>query len=136
MTELITSMPLRVRYHECDGQGIVFNAHYLAYADMACFEVVRELYGSYDALREHGVDFVLAEANVRFRAPCRYDDELHVDAYVERLGNTSVVLRFDMMRGEDHVTEVTNRYVWVDTETLRPAEPPAEVRKALQPYAP
>ena len=26
--------PLRVRYAECDLQGIVFNAHYLAFADV------------------------------------------------------------------------------------------------------
>jgi DNA polymerase (family 10) len=30
--------PLRVRFHECDPQGIVFNANFLAYADIAITE--------------------------------------------------------------------------------------------------
>jgi acyl-CoA thioesterase FadM len=29
---------LRVRYHECDPQGVVFNANYLAYFDIALIE--------------------------------------------------------------------------------------------------
>ena len=43
----IVAMPLRVRYHECDQQGVVFNAHYLAYADMASLECSSVLFGSY-----------------------------------------------------------------------------------------
>ena len=37
--------PLRVRYHECDPQGHVFNANYLAYADIAVTELYREAFG-------------------------------------------------------------------------------------------
>ena len=37
---------LRVRYHECDPQGIVFNANYLAYADIAITELYRDAFGS------------------------------------------------------------------------------------------
>ena len=36
---------LRVRYHECDPQAIVFNAHYLAYCDLAVTELWRETMG-------------------------------------------------------------------------------------------
>ena len=40
---------LRVRYHECDAQGIVFNAHHFAYFDVTLTELWREAFGSYDA---------------------------------------------------------------------------------------
>ncbi|WP_051310329.1 MULTISPECIES: thioesterase family protein [Thermocrispum] len=136
MAKVITSMPLRVRYHECDAQGVVFNAHYLAYADMACMECIETLFGSYDELLGLGVDFVVAEANVRFRAPCHYKDQLRVDCFVDKLGTTSLILRFDMMRGDERVAEVTNRYVWVDPKELRPKRPPAEVRAVFEPFAP
>jgi len=33
--------PLRVRWSEVDLQGIVFNPHYLAYADLAISEYMR-----------------------------------------------------------------------------------------------
>ena len=38
---------LRVRYSECDPQGIVFNAHYVTYFDIALTELWREAIGPY-----------------------------------------------------------------------------------------
>ncbi|MDR7302304.1 acyl-CoA thioesterase [Haloactinomyces albus] len=129
--EPIVRMPLRVRFHECDPQGVVFNAHYLAYADMASFEYLKALFGSHAKLTERGIDLVVAESNVRYLAACHFDDELIVAAFTQRIGNTSLTLRFEIRRGTEPVTEVTNRYAWVDTRTLRPTPPPDDVRESL-----
>ena len=94
MTELrrpIVELPLRVRYHECDGQGIVFNANYMAYVDMAYFEAEKALFGSHEAFLATGADAVVAEANLKFRTPCRYDDELVVSPYLSHFGTTSML---------------------------------------------
>ena len=40
---------LRVRYAECDAQGVVFNAHYLAYFDTSLTELWRAAFGGYQA---------------------------------------------------------------------------------------
>jgi acyl-CoA thioester hydrolase len=132
----MAQMPLRVRYHECDAQGVVFNSHYLAYADMASLECMKALFGSHANLLERGVDVVVAESNVRYLAPCRFEDELSVDVFTERVGNTSLILRFEVRRDADLVNEVTNRYVWVDTQTVRPTRPPDDVREAFARFAP
>ena len=34
MSEAASAIRMRVRYHECDPQGVVFNANYLAYFDL------------------------------------------------------------------------------------------------------
>ncbi|MBB5857996.1 acyl-CoA thioesterase [Amycolatopsis umgeniensis] len=125
----IVEMPLRVRYHECDGQGIVFNANYLAYVDMAMFEVERTLYGSHEAALALGVDVVVAESNLRYRAPCRYDDELVVSVFMNHLGTTSLIIDFEISRDGAVCTEATTRYVFVDPATLKKAAPPAVVRE-------
>ncbi|MGW3992799.1 acyl-CoA thioesterase [Amycolatopsis sp. NPDC004772] len=125
----IAEMPLRVRYHECDGQGIVFNAHYLAYVDMCSFEAEKALFGSHDEFLAHGTDVVVAEANVKFRAPARYDDDLVVSQYLNHLGTTSLVFDFAIHRGETLVAEAALRYVFIDPATLRPQAPPDAVRK-------
>ncbi|WP_410650492.1 acyl-CoA thioesterase [Amycolatopsis sp. cmx-4-54] len=132
----IVEMPLRVRYHECDGQGIVFNAHYLAYVDMAMFEVEKALFGSHQEALAHGVDVVVAESNLRYRAPCRYDDELVVAVYLNHLGTTSLIIDFEITRGGDLCTEVKTRYVFVDPATLTKAAPPATVREAYAAFQP
>lgn len=135
-TQPVTQMPLAVRFHECDPQGVVFNAHYLAYADMASFECLNTLFGSYAELHRLGVDMVVAESNVRYLTACRFADELLVHAYVDRIGNTSLVLRYDIRRAGHSVAEVVNRYVWVDIQSLRPTQPPPAVRDAFAPYQP
>ena len=62
----------RVRYHECDAQGIVFNANWFTYFDVTLTEWFRAAFGSYDALMgEHGVDVVLAEPGATSRLPER-----------------------------------------------------------------
>lgn len=125
----VAELPLRVRYHECDGQGIVFNAHYLAYVDMCSFEAEKALFGSHDEFLAHGADVVVAEANLKFRAPARYDDELVVSQYLNRLGTTSMAFDFEIRRGDTLVAEAAVRYVFIDPATLRPAAPPDAVRK-------
>jgi acyl-CoA thioester hydrolase len=125
----LVELPLRVRYHECDGQGIVFNAHYLAYVDMCAFEAEKALFGSHDEFLAHRTDVVVAEANLKFRAPARYDDELVVSQYLTHLGTTSLIFDFEIHRGETAIAAATVRYVFIDPATLRPAAPPDAVRK-------
>ena len=122
-------MPLRVRYHECDGQGIVFNAHYLAYVDMCSFEAEKALFGSHAEFLAHGTALVVAEANVKFRAPARYDEDLVVSQYLNHLGTTSLLFDFEIHRGETLVAAATIRYVFVDPATQRPEAPPEAVRE-------
>ena len=43
---------LRVRYSECDMQGVVFNANYLTYFDTAVTELWREAIGAWSELTE------------------------------------------------------------------------------------
>ncbi|MEV6824336.1 thioesterase family protein [Amycolatopsis sp. NPDC051102] len=125
----IVEMPLRVRYHECDGQGIVFNAHYLAYVDMCAFEAEKALFGSHDEFLAHRTDVVVAEANLKFHAPARYDEELLVSQYLTHFGTTSLIFGFEIHRGETPIAAATIRYVFIDPATLRPAAPPDAVRK-------
>ena len=55
---------LRVRYGECDPQGIVFNANYLLYFDVAFTEYWRDRGRPLGRDGELGVDAVVAEANL------------------------------------------------------------------------
>ena len=129
-------MPLRVRYHECDGQGIVFNANYLAYADMAAFEVERKLFGSHAEMVALGADVVVAESTLRYFAPCRYDDELVVAVYLTQQGTTSMEFETLIRRADTVTTRIRLRYVFVDPVEYRKTEPPAEIRAAYAAHLP
>ncbi|MEC7119949.1 MAG: acyl-CoA thioesterase, partial [Pseudomonadota bacterium] len=47
----------RVRYNECDGQQVVFNARYGEYVDLAIKEFMRALRCDYSYLQARGLDY-------------------------------------------------------------------------------
>ena len=89
---------LRVRYAECDAQGVVFNAHYLAYFDINMTELWRAAFGGYQAMLDRGLDIVVAEAQLHFRASARFDDLITLEVSVARLGTTSIVTDHAVLR--------------------------------------
>src|SRR5918994_395083 len=125
---------LRVRYGECDPQGIVFNANYVAYFDVAFTELCREAFGSWQEMVERGVDAVLGEVNVRFRAPARFDDVLRLETRIARLGTTSTTTEIDVVRDGEVLVEGRLRHVLVSTETWQKTDIPDWVREGLEPF--
>jgi acyl-CoA thioester hydrolase len=125
---------LRVRYNECDPQGVVFNANYLTYFDITMGELWREL-GGYQAMVGAGVDMVVAEARLRYLAPLRFDDEFEGIVGIARLGETSMTAKIELERAADTVVEGGLRYVFVETGggTTRPI--PERIRDQLAKYA-
>ena len=125
--------PLRVRFHECDPQGVVFNGNYLAYFDIAFTELWRDGFGGWDAaMSEHGLDAVVAEANVRFLAPLGFDEEIEVVATVTNLGETSMTTGFAVERGAETVAAGELRHVFVDAEGRAKAPIPDDIRAGLR----
>ncbi|MFT3865422.1 MAG: thioesterase family protein [Solirubrobacterales bacterium] len=131
--DLPFSHELRVRYGECDAQGIVFNANFLAYVDVVLTEIWRQSMGSYDLLLETGVDTVVGEANLRFRAPGRFDDIIRIEGGFDGLGTTSTTLKLWFRRDADLLVEADIRYVFVNLETWEKATIPDRVREGLTP---
>jgi acyl-CoA thioester hydrolase len=126
---------LRVRYGECDPQGIVFNANYLLYFDVAFTELWRAAVGPWQDMVERGVDAVVAEANVKFRAPARYDDVLELRAWIDELGTTSMTTRIDVVRDGEVLVEGRLRHVCVDTRTWGKTPVPDWIRDPLERFA-
>ncbi len=125
--------PLRVRYNECDPQGIVFNANYLTYADIAVTELYREAFGGWQVpMDDHGIDMVVAAAELRFLAPLTFDEEFELVTSLIRIGETSTTTRVAMERGGETVAEVEVRHVVVDPKSRVKTPIPAPVREALR----
>lgn len=125
---------LRVRYSECDPQGVVFNANYVAYFDVIITELWREALGRYQDLVDSGTDMVVAEVNVRFLGPAGFDDEVEFAARLTRLGETAISTRIDASTGGRPVVEGRMRHVFIDAATKEKRPMPGHIREALLPY--
>jgi acyl-CoA thioester hydrolase len=132
---------LRVRYGECDPQGIVFNANYLLYFDVGFTELWREAVGPWQEMVTRGIDAVVAHAEIDFRAPARLDEVLALSATVVRLGRTAITTEIDVMRGTELLVAMRLRHVCVSTQTLaggggpEPIEIPDWIRGGLRRFA-
>jgi acyl-CoA thioester hydrolase len=125
---------LRVRYGECDPQGIVFNANYLAWMDQAMVELWRATLGSWNVMLERGGEMVVGEVNVRFRAPARADDLLTVRTAIAGFGNTSLQVAVEILRDDELLVEGRLRQVYLDAATWKPTPVPGWLREALAPH--
>ena len=126
---------LRVRYHECDAQGVVFNANYFAFFDITFTELWREAVGPYKESVERGVDMVVAEARARFLGGAHFDDVIELHWWIESLGNTSMTARIDLKRDGETLVEGELRYVCVQAHTTSKITIPDDIRAALARYA-
>jgi acyl-CoA thioester hydrolase len=125
---------LRVRYSECDLEGIAFNAHYLNYFDVSITELWRAAFGGYRAMIDRGVDIVLAEAQLRFLKPARFDEELALSIEITHMGTTSLLTRHAVRIGADLIAEGDLRHVFVDLESLEKTPIPDWAREGLAPW--
>ena len=95
-------IPLRVRWAEADMQGVVFNAHYLTYCDVAVTEYWRAIGLKYpQELVDAGSDTFVRKATVEYFAGAHYDDELFICARTAQLGRSSLRFVLELFRQDD-----------------------------------
>ena len=123
---------LRVRWSECDLQGVVFYPNYLAYFDHLLTELWREAVGPYGEITQLGIDLVVAEASIRYRASARFDEEIEIVAAMSRLGTTSMTTGLKIERVADGalLAEGELRHVFVDPDNFKKRDIPDAVPAA------
>ena len=125
---------LRVRYHECDAQGIVFNAWHFAFFDITLTELWRAAFGSYDAMVDSGTDVIVADAQATFHASPRFDDLLDIEMTIEKLGNTSMISRFEEKRDGELLVTGRMVHVFITPGANTKQQIPDDVRRRLDPW--
>jgi acyl-CoA thioester hydrolase len=118
------SFSLRVRFRDCDPQGIVFNGNYVGYFDDAMTELWRQAFGSYGAMVERGIDMVVAEINLTFSGSVRFDELVEIGLTIERLGTTGMTTWLELAREGESLVQSRIRHVFVDTATWSKTEIP------------
>ncbi len=119
---------LQVRYGEVDQQGVVFNAHHLAWIDDAMDRWMRTLERDFET---QGWDFMVRHAEIDWLAGATVGDVVDLALEVVRWGRTSFVVQVVATVGPQRIMQAEMTYVGIETGRSRPAPPPAEVRAHL-----
>ena len=128
------STDLTVRFSETDAQGVVHNAVYLVWFEIARIAYLGQFRGGYKGLVEHGLDATTTEDYVRYLDGARFDDELCVHVRATDLRGARFRFEYAVERRnepEGMVADGWTAHACVDAETLRPTRMPAWLAEAI-----
>ena len=136
--ELPFRFRFRVRYGECDAQGVVFNARYADFVDIAVNEYIRTLFGDYQHLLDQDLDIQVVSLTVNWKAPAKFDDVLETRIRAGRIGNTSFTLHLEFFRyGDDgFIADADVTYVLIQPSVMGKVAIPGHIRQLLERGAP
>lgn len=102
---------LEIRYQDLDPYGHVNNALHLVYFESIRFSywwAIAELAGitEFEEGDIPGARYVVAEANVRYKAPIFFDQSLFGAASMSYVGNRSYTMDFELRAGDSFETGV------------------------------
>ena len=127
----------RIRWMECDAQGIVFNGAYLGYLEMATAEYWRNLgIGIYHLPRSGYFDLAVVKTTIEFRAPALVDEIVEAYVTVSRIGNSSMDMQMELYRPDPErlLTTIDAVYVGYDATTRASRRVPDDFRELINHY--
>ena len=120
---------VRVRYVDCDMQGVVYNAHYLTFVDDGFDCWMRALEPDFENV--HGWEVMLKKAEILWEGPAHFGETVDIACEVTRWGNTSFDTTFTGTVDDRDVFTSTVTYVVVDHDEHRPVAIPDILRTHL-----
>jgi acyl-CoA thioester hydrolase len=99
------TIPIRVRYTEVDSQGFLHHSRFLQYFEMGRIELLRAAGFSYRDMEEQGVLFVVVKAEIRYKAPARFDEELSLTTRVTKQTHVRYDHAYELKRADTLLAE-------------------------------
>lgn len=122
---------LTVRWSEVDAQKIVFNAHYLTYADIAVSEYWKQMAMPYaQSWASLGGELVVKKAAVTYHASAQMGDLLEIGIRCTQQGNSSLHFQAGIFHGQTLLNTVELVYVFVNADR-QPQTVPPQLREML-----
>ncbi|MDR3280423.1 MAG: acyl-CoA thioesterase [Synergistaceae bacterium] len=114
----IQTCTARVRYSETDKMGIVYNANYLIWFEMARTEYCRNMGKTYRGWEAQGYFLPVTESYCRYRYPANYDDlvVLYCRAPVEQIKPSSILFEYRVMVDSELLAEGWTKHAFVNAE--------------------
>jgi len=122
--EAYVDVSVRVRYAECDPQGVAHHSVYAVWLEFARTELLRSIGVDYKAVEASGLFCVVARMSLRYRRPAFYDDELTIRCKATKTRGVKIEHAYDVRRKNELLTEAETTLVCIDREgRVRPVPP-------------
>nr|WP_068622453.1 MULTISPECIES: thioesterase family protein [Paenibacillus] len=107
---------LRVRYQETDQMAVVYHSNYLNWFEIGRTEMIRALGFDYKGMEEEGVLLPVVDANLKFKQPARYDDQIAVFTRMTAFSPLRLGYAYEVRRLQPG--EEQSKKIWENDEPL------------------
>lgn len=118
---------IQVRFADSDALGHINNATFATYAELARLEFLSTLGESVQQL-------ILANLVIDFRRQVLVTDAVHVDSWVEKLGNTSMSIAHAIFANGERAADIKSVVVYFDYASSKAMPLTREMRERLTVY--
>lgn len=123
----IHRIDVQLRFSDTDALGHVNNASFATYAEVGRLEFLGGLGGPVQSL-------ILASLQIDFRRQVKIGEAVHVDSWVERIGNSSITLGQTIVANGERAADVSSAVVYFDYAANKPMTVPDALRARLEPF--
>jgi len=120
-----------VRFAETDAQGIVHNANYLIWFEIARVEYLARYAGGYQSLRDQGIEALVLESHARYVTPARFADRLLIHARCGEVRGARFRYDYAVERGGETIADGWTTHACVDAVAFAPTRVPAWLVDAI-----
>jgi len=137
LTKFKHSYSLTVRNYEIDWQGIVHNANYLLYFEVARVDYFKHVGMEIDERSINGkIKIVVVRNELDYYNSATFDDRLTIYTRISAINNSSIICE-GIMVNQEKKKEIAKNVcvlVWIDPVTNTSAPVPLYFRKRVQQY--
>ncbi|MDC0034739.1 acyl-CoA thioesterase [Chloroflexi bacterium] len=128
---------LRVRWKECDVQGIAYYGSYLDFIDVAQAEYFRNLgILTHNPDKREIFDLAAVKVTLEYKSPAKIDDLIDVFLRVEKIGNSSLDKRSEIYRNGTNDLLCSGQSISVnfDSDSGKSRNVPSEIKDIIEKF--
>ncbi len=127
--------PIRVRYSDTDQMGYMHHSNYLRFFEIARLEWMASLEISYKQMEKNGIWLPVVSAEVYYKTPSYFDDELTIKVKLEERPMASLHFSYEIHNQHQKlVCTGLTKLAFLDAKLQRPVRCPKNLFEALKPY--
>ena len=129
----VFAFPVRIYYEDTDAGGIVYYANYLKFAERARSECLTALgINQREILLKERTGFVVRACNIEYLNSAVLEDNLVITCEVVELGAASLVIKQNILRGDEVLAKLEVKVINLNIDTHRPTRLSADLREKLE----
>ena len=133
MKRAIFEWGVRVYFEDTDSGGVVYHANYLKFMERARTEWIRNFGLNQTKLKkEDKVMFVVRKIDIQYKIPARFNDELIVQTNCIRATNYSLMLKQNILKDKEIITEGKVEIVCISADFFKPVRIPKIAKQLME----